>query len=146
MKAGGAAVGQIGSGTVLVPSMSFDQEVTLTLQAVAPPIPGPLDSTTYRIEQAPLMVRSRNPLRFQVALDANQQPVAADLRLAKYMDKQPTGFWVAVTGQTYDDAHHALGADFFNLDQGPIVFGVLRACADRSMCASLQTCSSRLCQ
>ena len=146
VKAGASATGQIGNGTVVVPSMSFDQNVTLTLKAVAPPIPGPLDGTAYRIEQAPLMVRSRNPLRFQMALSADQQTVAADLRLAKYMDKQPIGFWVAVTGQTYNDADHTLGADFFNLDEGPIFFGVLRACTDRSMCTSLQACSSRLCQ
>ncbi len=103
VKAGASAIGQLGGSTLTVPSMSFDQDVTLILKA-------------------------------------------ADLRLATYKDKSPTGLWVALPGQVYDATAQTLAGDFFNLDQGPIFFGILKACTDRSTCAALQTCSARLCQ
>ncbi|HEY2903946.1 MAG TPA: hypothetical protein VGL59_25390 [Polyangia bacterium] len=145
VKAGASAVGQLGDGTLTVPSMSFDQDVVLTLQAAAAPIPGPIGQV-FRLEQNPIGVHSRNALHFALDLAPDQQTIAVELRLATYKDKAPTGLWVAVPKQAYDPTTHTIAADFFGLDSGPLYFGILRFCTQRSACDAIQVCSGQLCQ
>src|SRR5258708_8186619 len=126
VKAGASAIGQLGGSTLTVPSMSFDQDVTLILKAADPPIPGPV-GTVFRVEQTPATARARNPLRFQIALALDQQAQAADLRLATYKDKSPTGLWLALPGQVYDATPQTLAGQFFTPGQRAIFFRLLEA-------------------
>lgn len=146
IKAGAAAVGELAPARLIVLSNSYDQDVVVTMQAWAPSAPGPIGAV-YRLEQSPALVHSRNPLHFELQLSADQQPMAADLRLATLKDVPPDpAFWYATTGQQYDAATHTLSADFFGLDRGPVFFTILRACATKTECATPTTCSSALCQ
>jgi hypothetical protein len=146
IKAGAAAVGELAPAKLTVPSNSYDQDVVVTMQAWAPATAGPIGAI-YRLEQSPALVHSRNPLHFELQLSADQQPMAAELRLATLKDLPPDpAFWYAVTGQQYDAATHILSADFFGLDRGPVFFTILRACADKTACSTPATCSSMLCQ
>jgi hypothetical protein len=146
IKAGAAAVGELAPARLIVLSNSYDQDIVVTMQAWAPTTSGPIGAV-YRLEQSPALVHSRNPLRFELQLSADQQPMAADLRLATLKDVPPDpAFWYATTGQQYDAATHTLSADFFGLDRGPVFFSILRACATKTECATPTTCSSMLCQ
>ncbi|MEA2697134.1 MAG: hypothetical protein QOI66_1405, partial [Myxococcales bacterium] len=146
VKAGAAAVGELAPAKLTVPSNSYDQDVVVTMQAWAPATAGPIGAV-YRLEQSPALVHSRNALHFELQLSADQQPMAAQLRLATLKDVPPDpAFWYATTGQQYDAATHTLSADFFGLDRGPVFFTILRACATKNECATPTTCSSALCQ
>jgi hypothetical protein len=145
VKAGTAGVLEFGAARVLVRSMTFDENVQLTITVVDPPGAGPVGKT-FEVRQTPIDAHASIALRFQVTLNPTQAVIPDQYRLANFKPRDPVGLWVAPTGQLHDAAAGTLTADFYGLDKGPVVFALLHVCTDVSMCGQLQTCMAQLCQ
>ncbi|HXI59404.1 MAG TPA: hypothetical protein VNO55_25230 [Polyangia bacterium] len=145
IKAGTDGVLQLDQGTVTVRSMSFDEEVVLTIALADPSMLGRIDKA-YRVSLQPAGVHSRNAIRLAVNLDAASDAMHDQFKLGIYQARVPVGLWTAAVGQQYDAPSHTAWVDVSSLDKEPVTFALLRTCAADRDCDIRQNCTSALCQ
>ncbi|MEA2697308.1 MAG: hypothetical protein QOI66_1579 [Myxococcales bacterium] len=145
IKAGTDGVLQLDQGTVTIRSMSFDQDVVLTMEIADVTMLGRIDKA-YRVSLQPVGAHSRNAIRLAVTLDAASDAVHDQFKLAIYQARVPVGLWTAALGQQYDPVSHTVWADVSGLDKEPVTFALLRTCTTDLNCNPRQNCTSDLCQ
>jgi hypothetical protein len=143
--AGKDGVLQLDEGIVTVRSMSFDQDVVVTIEATDSPTLGPVGAS-YRASLEPVGAHSRNAIQLALRLDAVTDASHDQFRLATYQVRAPVGLWTAAPGQQYNAVDHTLTADFTGLDKESITFALLRSCINNGVCSSRETCNANLCQ
>jgi hypothetical protein len=145
IKAGSDGVLQLDQGTVTVRSMSFDEDVVLTIALADATMLGRIDKA-YRVSLQPVGVHSRNAIRLAVSLDAVSDAIHDQFKLGIYQARVPVGLWTAAVGQQYDATSHTAWVDVSSLDREPVTFALLRICSTDLNCNVRQNCTSNLCQ
>ncbi|HET6284900.1 MAG TPA: hypothetical protein VFH73_28345 [Polyangia bacterium] len=143
--AGADGILQLETGVVTVRSMSFDQDVVVTIEIADSSAVGPI-GRAYRVSVQPVGAHSRNPIRLALTLDAVTESMRDQIKLSTYQVRVPVGIWLAAPGQQYNAADHTLWAEFTSLDTAPITFAILRTCANNLACDQRQNCNTNLCQ